>query len=159
MLLRSGETESAGGPLRVVAGIPGDISQSMNIFFDDNYLLFAEKNRIDLKSNKFAAGLFDAGRIVIINGKSREEQVQEISDELYRRGRMFVLLEGGATLAGSFLSAGMIDQYMFFVAPRIMGGGPGPVSGARRVSVADALKLRDVSSVMLKDDLLINAYM
>ncbi|MCU0821408.1 MAG: bifunctional diaminohydroxyphosphoribosylaminopyrimidine deaminase/5-amino-6-(5-phosphoribosylamino)uracil reductase RibD [Spirochaetes bacterium] len=158
MLLKSEEPVIECSPLRVVAGLPEDINESMNIFHDDNYLIYTQKKGMDLMSNKFAAGLIDSGKIIILNGRSQEERAGEISDDLYRRGRMFVMLEGGGTLAGSFLNIGAIDQFLFFVAPKILGSGPGPVSIAGSGSIADALKLRDVSSVMIKDDLLINAY-
>ena len=158
MLLRSEEPDTIEPPLRVIAGIPENINDSMNIFFDDKFLLFAEKDKTDFKVNKFALRMMDAGRIVLLNGKSREEQIEEILDELYRRGRMLVMLEGGSAVAGSLFKAGEIDQYMFFIAPKILGGGPGPIDGVGENSIMNALQLRDVSSVLLKDDLLINAY-
>jgi riboflavin biosynthesis pyrimidine reductase len=37
-----------------------------------------------------------------------------------------VLLEGGPTLAGSFLVAGLIDQVVAYIAPALIGGGGKP---------------------------------
>ena len=42
--------------------------------------------------------------------------------ELGRREINSVLLEGGATLAASFLAAGEIDELRLFVAPVLLGG-------------------------------------
>ena len=36
---------------------------------------------------------------------------------------MFVLLEGGGRLAGSFLDAGEIDQFLYIITPKIAGDG------------------------------------
>lgn len=45
-------------------------------------------------------------------------------DQLAGVGVHTVLLEGGPTLAYSFLSAGLVDRWVSFVAPVFLGGGP-----------------------------------
>jgi len=75
-------------------------------------------------------------------------------------GRMEVtslLVEGGATVLGSFFDAGLVDQVMAFVAPRIIGGAaaPGPVAGRGTPRLAATPRLRDVRVERLGRDLLI----
>jgi diaminohydroxyphosphoribosylaminopyrimidine deaminase/5-amino-6-(5-phosphoribosylamino)uracil reductase len=41
---------------------------------------------------------------------------------LARRGILHILCEGGSELAGSMIRAGMVDEYLFFISPCIIGG-------------------------------------
>lgn len=60
---------------------------------------------------------------------------------LRREGCHDVLLEGGAAIAASWLSAGVVDRIALFTAPRVLGGGgllwPGRLGRAWRGHVVD----------------------
>jgi diaminohydroxyphosphoribosylaminopyrimidine deaminase/5-amino-6-(5-phosphoribosylamino)uracil reductase len=43
-------------------------------------------------------------------------------DELGERGVLQVLIEGGATVAGDFHRAGLVDRYVLYLAPALFGG-------------------------------------
>lgn len=45
-----------------------------------------------------------------------------VLDELGRRGMLVVLVEGGATVAHAFHAAGLVDQYVLYLAPSLFGG-------------------------------------
>lgn len=47
-----------------------------------------------------------------------------VLDELSRRQIQHVLIEGGPTLCTAFLRAGLVDEVLWWVAPRILGSGP-----------------------------------
>ena len=157
MLLGSDAPDEAVSPLRVVIGLPEE-SIPGNILFDDNYLFFTEESKKDLLKNGIHNEMIEAERIVFIEGKSRKEQIEQILGELYNRGKMLVMLEGGGTVAGSFFEAGEIDQVCYFITPKLLGGGKSPLDGTGRVTIQDASALHDVSTVMLKEDVLYNAY-
>jgi diaminohydroxyphosphoribosylaminopyrimidine deaminase/5-amino-6-(5-phosphoribosylamino)uracil reductase len=58
-----------------------------------------------------------------------------------------VLLEGGPSLAGAFLSAGLVDRVVGYVAPVLLGDGPhalGP-AGVGTITAAYRLRLDDVT--------------
>jgi diaminohydroxyphosphoribosylaminopyrimidine deaminase/5-amino-6-(5-phosphoribosylamino)uracil reductase len=79
--------------------------------------------------------LTNAGVEVIVCGGEGGDRVRAALDELGRRDLSGLLLEGGATLAGSFREAGELDELRLFFAPLLLGGsdsrpllgGPGPV--------------------------------
>ena len=48
--------------------------------------------------------------------------LEDLLDELGARGVLQVLVEGGATVAGSFHRAGLVDHYVVYLAPVIFGG-------------------------------------
>ncbi|MCG5212385.1 bifunctional diaminohydroxyphosphoribosylaminopyrimidine deaminase/5-amino-6-(5-phosphoribosylamino)uracil reductase RibD [Streptosporangium sp. KLBMP 9127] len=69
--------------------------------------------------------------------------------ELRRREIVGVLLEGGATLAGSFMREGLIDRVVGYLAPALLGAGAaalGP-AGVRTIGETHRLVYEDVTPV------------
>jgi diaminohydroxyphosphoribosylaminopyrimidine deaminase/5-amino-6-(5-phosphoribosylamino)uracil reductase len=73
--------------------------------------------------------------------------------ELYHRGIRAALLEGGPTLAGAFLAAGLVDQVVGYVAPKLLGAGPAALLGAGVTTVAEALELDFTDITQIGPDL------
>jgi diaminohydroxyphosphoribosylaminopyrimidine deaminase/5-amino-6-(5-phosphoribosylamino)uracil reductase len=69
--------------------------------------------------------------------------------ELHRRGRQHVFLEGGPTLAGAFLEAGLVDQVVAYVAPMLLGDGRHAVEGIDVPTIAAARHLDVVDVTVL----------
>ncbi len=65
---------------------------------------------------------------------------------LYDRGARSALLEGGATLAGAFVAAGLVDRVVGYVAPKLLAGGPPVLAGAGIDTLAAAFAL-DIDTV------------
>lgn len=84
--------------------------------------------------------------------------VVELLDELGRRDVVQLLVEGGATVAHDLHAAGLVDHYVVYLAPALMGGDDGRAlfagSGAR--SIDDVWRGRIVDVVRLGDDLRID---
>jgi diaminohydroxyphosphoribosylaminopyrimidine deaminase/5-amino-6-(5-phosphoribosylamino)uracil reductase len=68
---------------------------------------------------------------------------------LHRRDVRAALLEGGPTLAGAFLAAGLVDRVVGYVAPKLLGAGPAALAdaGVRTISEAIDLEFVDVTQV------------
>ena len=68
---------------------------------------------------------------------------------LHARGIRGALLEGGPTLAGAFLAAGLVDEVVAYMAPKLLGAGPAALGAAGVGTMADALELElvDVSRI------------
>ncbi|NBE84401.1 bifunctional diaminohydroxyphosphoribosylaminopyrimidine deaminase/5-amino-6-(5-phosphoribosylamino)uracil reductase RibD [Micromonospora rubida] len=77
--------------------------------------------------------------------------------ELHRRGVRAALLEGGPTLAGAFLAAGLVDRVVGYVAPRLLGAGPTALAGAGVTTIADAIDLEITDVTQIGPDLRITA--
>jgi diaminohydroxyphosphoribosylaminopyrimidine deaminase / 5-amino-6-(5-phosphoribosylamino)uracil reductase len=60
---------------------------------------------------------------------------------LFGRGIRSVLLEGGPTLAGAFLQAGLVDKVIGYVAPKLLGSGRNALVDAGVGTVGDAIEL------------------
>ncbi len=76
------------------------------------------------------------------------------------RGIQALLLEGGPTLAGSWWTAGVIDQIVAFVSPRIVSGRTlrSPLIGAGAEKMDGAAGLREVEMQVLGADFCISGY-
>jgi diaminohydroxyphosphoribosylaminopyrimidine deaminase / 5-amino-6-(5-phosphoribosylamino)uracil reductase len=79
--------------------------------------------------------------------------------ELGRRGITSLLLEGGPTLAGSFVDAGELDELRLFVAPILIGGaGAAPVTAGLGIErMEEAARALALSAESCGEDLLITA--
>ncbi len=76
--------------------------------------------------------------------------------ELARRNLQYILLEGGSTLGGAMLRAGLVDRPMIFVAPKILGGpGRGLLVGEGVSSMAEALSLKNLNARKIDTDILL----
>jgi diaminohydroxyphosphoribosylaminopyrimidine deaminase/5-amino-6-(5-phosphoribosylamino)uracil reductase len=78
----------------------------------------------------------------------------DVLDDLGRRGVLQVLVEGGATVAGAFHRAGLVDRYVVYLAPALVGGegGRGLFAGPGAATIGDAWRGRVVSVGRVGDD-------
>ncbi|MGZ4448350.1 MAG: bifunctional diaminohydroxyphosphoribosylaminopyrimidine deaminase/5-amino-6-(5-phosphoribosylamino)uracil reductase RibD [Nocardioides sp.] len=60
--------------------------------------------------------------------------------ELHARDRRHVFLEGGPTLAAAFLTAGLVDEVVVYVAPMLLGAGLSAVADLGITTIADAFR-------------------
>jgi diaminohydroxyphosphoribosylaminopyrimidine deaminase/5-amino-6-(5-phosphoribosylamino)uracil reductase len=78
-----------------------------------------------------------------------------VLDELGRRGVLQAMVEGGATVAGDFHRAGLVDRYVLYLAPALFGGDDGrPLfAGPGAPTIGELWRGRLVSVDRLGDDL------
>ncbi len=82
-------------------------------------------------------------------------ELGDVLDDLGRRGVLQLLVEGGATVAHDLHAAGLVDRYVVYVAPALMGGDDGrPMfAGPGAASLDQMWRGRLVSVERLGDDL------
>jgi diaminohydroxyphosphoribosylaminopyrimidine deaminase/5-amino-6-(5-phosphoribosylamino)uracil reductase len=145
-------------PLRVMAGIPEIFHESSKFFKDDNYVIAAGSEEYKAALKRRGAESLKKLNLEIAPPLSDGEMAEYILDMLYRRGVLSVMLEGGAGLNSAFFKSGAIDQFMYFIAPKVAGNGIAPLNNAGSAMMAEALNLYNVSTVLIDNDLLYNAY-
>lgn len=72
--------------------------------------------------------------------------------DLHARGRQHLFLEGGPTVAATFLAAGLVDEVIAYIAPKFLGAGPSAVADFGVGNIADALELEDSEITVLGHD-------
>jgi diaminohydroxyphosphoribosylaminopyrimidine deaminase / 5-amino-6-(5-phosphoribosylamino)uracil reductase len=83
-----------------------------------------------------------------------------VLETLGTRSFQSVLVEGGATVAGNLIDAGLVDKVTFFLAPVVIGGrdAPSAIGGQGAETLIDALDLADVEVVQRGRDLEVTGY-
>ncbi len=71
----------------------------------------------------------------------------EVLDELGRRDVLQVMVEGGATVAGRFHREGLVDRYVVYLAPALMGGSGAPLLAGDGAATIDDLWRSSFESV------------
>lgn len=147
-------------PLRVVIGLPDTIDMTSNIFSDSNYIFFEKRSAVDrlVRSKRGLAKELDAIQLVPVDADTPAEEAGAVCDDLYSRGIVYAVIEGGGRVAGSFFDAGEIDQFFYCISPKIAGNGIPCLAGVGVDLIRDALRLRDVSIMTVQDDIVYNGY-
>jgi diaminohydroxyphosphoribosylaminopyrimidine deaminase / 5-amino-6-(5-phosphoribosylamino)uracil reductase len=97
----------------------------------------------------FGRGPLPEGSELELRSGPLEEELRTLAAD----GVRSLLLEGGPTLAASFLAAHLVDKLLVFVAPTLAGEGAGPVA-----ALPESLALTRLTSQPVGDDVLLTAY-
>lgn len=87
--------------------------------------------------------------------------LEKILQSLGQRGIVDLLVEGGANVASNMHRAGLVNEYVFYLAPALMGGDDGrPLfTGAGSPTIGDLQRGRITSARMVGEDLRIDLRM
>lgn len=91
-------------------------------------------------------------------GNGVRMDVQELLRRAAAEGIGSLLIEGGGTVAASFIRAGLVDEIAWFVAPILIGGDGLPALGGLGLqNLGDATRWKPVATERIGDDVL-NTY-
>lgn len=95
--------------------------------------------------------------IVVDKDENDKVDIEKLLDILGQQNICSILVEGGATLSGSFVAKKLVDKVYFFIAPKIVGGKEAktPVAGTGILNLQEALALKDIQIEKLEEDILI----
>jgi diaminohydroxyphosphoribosylaminopyrimidine deaminase/5-amino-6-(5-phosphoribosylamino)uracil reductase len=87
----------------------------------------------------------------------RSRDPHEVLAALWDDRRRDVWLEGGPTLAGAFLTAGLVDEVYAYVAPALLGAGPSAVANLGITTMAAIRRLQTKDVRLIGADVRIHA--
>ena len=106
------------------------------------------------------ARLREAGcEVLLCEGATRRERLDQLFAELGARRMTNVLVEGGAELLGELFDAQLVDELHVFIAPKIIGGkeAPSPIGGSGIEQVGQFAALRQMQVEQVGDDVYLRA--
>ena len=104
--------------------------------------------------------LEEAGaKVAVLPGREGRIDLAAALGYLGRLKVMHLLVEGGPTLAGSLVRAGLVDRILFVLAPFLIGGdgAPGIIGGPELPGLDQAVALKGIRTRRLGRDLLLTA--
>ncbi|MEU5267000.1 RibD family protein [Streptomyces hygroscopicus] len=87
-----------------------------------------------------ASHLEDVATVVRLPRAKVGLDVEALLRELHLRGVRGMFLEGGPTLAASFVSAGLVDRIVAYIAPALLGRGKSGLEGGSIGTIDDILR-------------------
>ena len=134
-------------PLRVVVDGKGRTPLSARILDDAAPTLVAVGS--DADPERIKALRDSAAEVVELPREDGRIDLGALLAALHQRDRLRLLLEGGATLAGSFVRRRLVDRVVGYHAPALLGAGPPVLADAGVATIGSAIRLvvRDVTSV------------
>lgn len=143
--------------LRVVVDSSARTPIESNILSDDAPTLIATALPPD---DERMLVLEKAGaEVASVPGEGGEVSIADLLKLLAGKGVVSLLLEGGPRLAGGFSSLRLIDRYVFYLAPRLLGAGArGSVEGWTAPSLDQAHNLSITGFKRVGSDLRVVAY-
>jgi diaminohydroxyphosphoribosylaminopyrimidine deaminase/5-amino-6-(5-phosphoribosylamino)uracil reductase len=111
-------------------------------------------------SDRKAAFRNVGAELIEIAPKNDKIDMEQLARSLGKRNIASVLIEGGGGLLAASFAAGIVDKALFFVAPKIFGGRDAPtaVEGLGVGKVGEAIGLKNLSTRLIGDDVLIEGY-
>lgn len=144
-------------PIRIVVDSSLRIDINANVVQDKSAkTIIATTDKAD-KDKILKLQAQDVDVIVVDKDKNDKVDIEKLLDILGQQNICSILVEGGATLSGSFVAKKLVDKVYFFIAPKIIGGKEAktPVAGTGILNLQEALALKDIQIEKLEEDVLI----
>jgi diaminohydroxyphosphoribosylaminopyrimidine deaminase / 5-amino-6-(5-phosphoribosylamino)uracil reductase len=102
--------------------------------------------------------LLNGATVLVCNSLEGRVDLRDLLEKLGRLGVQSILLEGGSRLAGDALSKGLIDECVFFYAPKVIGSdGFSPFAITGITDMSQSLAFTGLSVRRIGSDIVVNA--
>lgn len=115
----------------------------------------------ELADRDKAEGLEKKGvRILLIDSKQGRVDLKSCLSQLGGMGMMNLLVEGGSKINGSFLDEGLIDKFLLFMSPKLLGDNQalGIFGGSGVANLREAILLKEFKARRIGGDILVEGY-
>lgn len=147
----------------------GEVTMPWRVIVDSDFRtpatakLFSEKGRIIIAGCRAQldrqTALSDAGAdIWMLSSREGHPDLCELLQRLAEEGANEVLVEAGATLTGAFAKAGLVDEFVLYMAPTFMGSSAKPLIEWPMQSMRDQRHLTISDTRMVGNDLRLIAH-
>lgn len=98
----------------------------------------------------------------VLNDKANSIQIrtrspQEVLNHLWSMEKKHLLIEGGPAVAAEFIRAGLVDEFIIYLAPMLIGGPRLAIADLGFENIQQAMKLRVIEQKNLGTDIYIRA--
>lgn len=142
----------------------GEVAPPWRVILDTDFRtpikarLFSQPGRIIIAGARAhmdrQTALSDAGaEIWMLPLKNERIDLKVLLQKLAEAGANEVLVEAGATVAGAFAQAGLVDEFVFYMAPILLGSTARPLLDWPLASIRDQRKLTITDTRMLGSDI------
>lgn len=149
--------DSGKNPIRIVVDSSLKIDINANVVQDKSAKTIIATTDKANKDKILKLQAQDVDVIVVDKDENDKVDIEKLLDILGQQNICSILVEGGATLSGSFVAKKLVDKVYFFIAPKIIGGKEAktPVAGTGILNLQEALALKDIQIEKLEEDVLI----
>lgn len=144
--LPNAQEAAAKQPLRVILDSTLRLSRNALLFKQPSPILLVHNGSVDAAQ---CYGWPEFVELLALPAKDDRIDLTALLRELAKRQCNEVLVETGATLAGSFLRRGLLDEIIIYMAPKLLGSNARPIFDLPldTMSSSLALKIKDIRAV------------
>lgn len=141
------QSDSVRQPIRVILDAKGKLSPQAKIFsLAGDIIIFTNRHDWSFKSSHLNTHI----EFICVSQTSSGLNLNEVMQELAKRGINQIWVEAGATLAGSLLSADLVDELIIYQAPMLLGSDGRPLVKMKGLTGMDQsirFELTDVTQI------------
>jgi diaminohydroxyphosphoribosylaminopyrimidine deaminase/5-amino-6-(5-phosphoribosylamino)uracil reductase len=140
------EDAAAKQPLRVILDSTLRLPRNALLFKQSSPILLVHNGAVDAAQ---CDGWPEFVELLALPAKDGRIDLMSLLRELAQRQCNEVLVEAGATLAGSFLRRGLLDEIIIYMAPKLLGSNARPIFDLPldTMSSSLALKIKDIRAI------------
>lgn len=148
-------------PIRIILDTHLSIKKNAKVLTQNSNAKTIIVTGPDISEGKKALLERQGTQILKVPLKEERLDLNELMIKLGQMSILSLLIEGGSTVAGSVLTAGIVNKVLFFLAPKFLGSSDGiPVFEGRGPKlIKDAFELKNTRVTLFDNDILVQGYL